>query len=70
MWWPSQLTETGRLDTVAYDAAQQLFGDAGIVELVSLCGYYTLVSFLLGAFAVPLPPGAPLMWGGSSGEAG
>ena len=42
----------------------------GVVELVSLCGYYTLVSFLLGAFAVPLPPGAPLTWGSSSSEAG
>ena len=65
-----QLSETGRLDQAAYDAAQQLFGDTGVVELVSLCGYYTLVSFLLGAFAVPLPPGAPLTWGSSSSEAG
>jgi hypothetical protein len=32
--------------------------DAGLVELVSLCGYCTLISFLLNAFAVPLPPGA------------
>jgi 4-carboxymuconolactone decarboxylase len=40
-------------------------GDAGMVELVSLCGYYTLVSFLLNAFAVPLPPDATPMWAGS-----
>ena len=37
-------------------------GNAGMVELVSLCGYYTLVSFLLNAFAVPLPPDARPMW--------
>ena len=36
----------------------QLPGDAGTVQFVSLCGCYTLVSFLLNAFAVPLPPGA------------
>jgi hypothetical protein len=35
------------------------------VELVSLCGYYTLISFLLNAFAVPLPPDASPMWEGS-----
>ncbi len=29
-----------------------------MVELVSLCGYYTLVSFLLNAFDVPLLPDA------------
>jgi 4-carboxymuconolactone decarboxylase len=62
-----QLTETGRVDEDTYAAAQQLLGDAGMVELVSLCGYYTLVSFLLNAFAVPLPPGVPPTWSGTSG---
>ena len=37
-----------------------------MVELVSLCGYYTLISFLLNAFAVPLPPGAAPMWAGTA----
>ena len=59
-----QLTRTGQLSQDAYDAAQQLLGDAGVVELVSLCGYYTLISFLLNAFAVPLPPDAVPEWGG------
>ena len=58
-----QLTRTGQLSQDAYDAAQRLLGDAGVVELVSLCGYYTLISFLLNAFAVPLPPGAAPQWG-------
>jgi 4-carboxymuconolactone decarboxylase len=57
-----QLTHTGRLSPDAYDAAQRLLGDTGVVELVSLCGYYTLVSFVLNAFAVPLPPGAAPQW--------
>ncbi len=65
-----QLTQTGRLSQDAYDAARQLLGDTGVVELVSLCGYYTLISFLLNAFAVPLPPGAQPEWGeaGGAGE--
>jgi 4-carboxymuconolactone decarboxylase len=58
----SELTLTGQLDEGAFNAAQELLGEAGIVELVSLCGYYTTVSFLLNAFTVPLPEGAAAMW--------
>lgn len=61
-----QLTDTGQLDQDAYDAGHRLLGDVGLVELVSLCGYYTLISYLLNAFAVPLPAGATLTWGDSS----
>ena len=59
-----QLSEAGRLDQETYDAAHRFLGDAGMVELVSLCGYYTLISFLLNAFTVPLPPGAEPVWDG------
>ena len=57
-----QLSRTGRLDADTYAAAHLLLGDAGLVELVSLCGYYTLVSFLLNAFEVAVPPGVPPQW--------
>jgi 4-carboxymuconolactone decarboxylase len=65
-----QLSTGGRLDQDRYAAAQQLLGDEGMVELVSLCGYYTLISFLLNAFEVPLPPGATPEWGTAPGVAG
>jgi 4-carboxymuconolactone decarboxylase len=57
-----QLGDSGHLGQEAYDAAHRFLGDAGMVELVSLCGYYTLISYLLNAFAVPLPPGATPTW--------
>ena len=57
-----QLSLSGHLNQEVYDAAHRFLGDAGMVELVSLCGYYTLVSFLLNAFEVPLPPDAAPMW--------
>lgn len=57
-----QLTRTGQLTADAHRAAQELLGDTALVELVSLCGYYTLISFLLNAFEVPLPPGATPAW--------
>ena len=57
-----QLVTQGGSDDLTYDAARTVLGDQGLVEIVSLCGYYTLVSFTLNAFAVPLPPGVSPMW--------
>ena len=57
-----QLSQVGRLDQSVYDAASALLGNEGMVELVALCGYYTLISYLLNAFDVPLPAGATPMW--------
>src|SRR5580700_9315787 len=58
----SQLAQTGHVAADAYDAARDLLGDTGIVELVALCGYYTLISFLLNAFGGARPPGAGGLW--------
>ena len=60
-----QLGDAGRLDQETYDAVHRILGDAGMVELVSLCGTRMPVSFLLNAFTVPLPPDALPMWAGS-----
>lgn len=57
-----QLVDAGRVDADAHAAAHRLLGDRGIVELVTLIGYYTLVSFSLNAFEVALPPGVPPTW--------
>jgi 4-carboxymuconolactone decarboxylase len=56
------LTTTGRIDEATYAKARRLLGDRGMVELVALCGYYALVSFMLNAFEVPLPTGVPPPW--------
>ena len=52
------------VDDATFASALELLGRQGVVELVSLCGYYTLVSFTLNAFAVPLPPGVAPSWPG------
>jgi 4-carboxymuconolactone decarboxylase len=57
-----ELVENGRIDQPTFDAARQLLGDRGSVELVTLCGYYTLVSFTLNGFDVALPPGETPTW--------
>jgi 4-carboxymuconolactone decarboxylase len=53
-----QIVETGRLDDDVYDAAARALGDVGVVELLSLCGCYTVLAWLIDGFAVELPPGA------------
>ena len=65
-----ELTVSGQLSQESYSAAHGLLGDAGLVELVSLCGYYTLISYLLNAFAVPIPPGSEPMWPDAAGGGG
>ena len=40
-----------------YDEAITLLGDRGVVEVIGLCGYYTLVSMTLNAFEFELPEG-------------
>ena len=41
---------------------QNLVGDAGLVELFTLIGYYGLVAFFLNGFGIPLPEGEPYVW--------
>ncbi len=62
-----QLTGTGRVGQGAYDAARRHLGDAGMVELVTTCGYYSMISFLLNAFEVGLPPDATPWWQPAAG---
>jgi 4-carboxymuconolactone decarboxylase len=65
----AELVETGRVGPGTYDQALGLLGDTGVIELVALCGYYSLVSFALNAFDVALPPGVEPIWAGGAGPA-
>jgi 4-carboxymuconolactone decarboxylase len=40
-----------------YDEAVKLIGERGIVEIIGLCGYYTMVSMTLNTFEFGLPEG-------------
>ena len=64
-----QLVVGGGVDDATFARAVEALGRQGVVELASLCGYYTLVSFTLNAFAVPLPPGVAPAWPTSADEA-
>lgn len=56
------LATSGRLSDDVFTSAHKLLGEQAMVELVLLCGYYTMGAFVLNAFEVPLPPGIPGRW--------
>ncbi len=52
-----ELLDQHRVSDHLYDEAVELLGEAEVVELVILLGYYTLVSMTLNVFEVPIPAG-------------
>ena len=40
-----------------YDEAVKVLGERGLVEIIGLCGYYTMVSMTLNTFEFDLPDG-------------
>jgi 4-carboxymuconolactone decarboxylase len=51
------LHEGHGLAKALYDEAVKVLGERGLVEIVGLCGYYTLVSMTLNTFEFGLPEG-------------
>ena len=49
-----------RVSDENYRRTKALIGENGVVDLVSLMGYYTIVSMTLNVFEVPLPEGQTL----------
>ena len=56
-----ELVRTGRVGDGLHARAVAALGEAGVVELVGVVGYYTLVAFTLNASDVPAPAGAPVL---------
>jgi 4-carboxymuconolactone decarboxylase len=53
----TQLHRDHRVGDATYAAAIAEFGETGVVDLVGVLGYYTLISMTLNTFHVPLPDG-------------
>ncbi len=51
------LHEGHGLSQPLYDAAIELLGERGVVEIIGLCGYYSMVSMTLNTFEFGLPDG-------------
>ena len=52
-----EFIDTKRISDKTYAATRALVGEQGLVDLVTLMGYYTMVSMTLNCFQVPLPEG-------------
>jgi 4-carboxymuconolactone decarboxylase len=48
-----------RVSSATYARVHKIIGDAGMVELVGILGYYALISMTLNVFRMPLPEGSP-----------
>lgn len=52
-----EMLDNKRVCDATYAATRTLVGEQGLVDLVTLMGYYTMISFTLNCFAVPVPEG-------------
>ena len=57
-----QAHTTGHVDDATFAAARDLFGLEGVLELLALNGYYSMMAMVLNSSGIPLPEGetAPL----------
>jgi 4-carboxymuconolactone decarboxylase len=55
-----ELNRTRRVSDQSYRRVHKLLGDTGMVELVGILGYYSLISMTLNVFNVPLDTKGPL----------
>ena len=50
------------VDDALFKRAVSVLGERGVIDLVAVSGYYTLISMVLNVAEVPLPPGAKSPW--------
>jgi 4-carboxymuconolactone decarboxylase len=53
-----ELQRNHSVSDATYERAVERFGEQGVVEVVSLMGYYTMISMILNTSRAPLPAGA------------
>ena len=53
----TEMVRTKRVSNGAFERAKKELGLTGVIDLVGIIGYYSLVSVTLNAFEIPLPEG-------------
>ena len=53
-----QAHTTGQVDDATFAAAKELFGLDGVLELLALNGYYSMMAMVLNSSGIPLPESA------------
>lgn len=52
-----QLLQSGDVEQSVYVAVMTRWGEAGVVEITAVIGYYSMVAMTLNVHRIPLPPG-------------
>ena len=55
----SELHRQHSVSDAVYARVLGLVGEAGVMELTALCGYYVLIAMVLNVAQTPMPPGTP-----------
>jgi 4-carboxymuconolactone decarboxylase len=55
----TELHQDKRVSDATYQAALDRFGEQGVMDLIGVLGYYTLISMVLNVDRTPLPGNAP-----------
>jgi len=58
-----ELQNNRKVSDATYDEAKQHFGEDGVIDLTSLCGYYTLLAYVMNVAQTPPPAGADRLLG-------
>ena len=53
-----ELHQQHQISEATFNAAREALGEAGIVELIVLCGHYNTISMVLNGFEIDVPGGA------------
>ncbi len=56
----AEICTTRHVSQETYETALAAIGKDGLVDLIGLIGYYTLVAMTVNTFELPLPEGAPV----------
>jgi 4-carboxymuconolactone decarboxylase len=55
----SELLHNQAVSDPTYQAAVRRFGEQGVIDLIGVCGYYTLIAMVLNVARTPLPKNGP-----------
>lgn len=58
-WFVTELLDTKEVSPERFAIAHELFGQAGIVDLIGITGYYSIISMTIKAFEIPKLTSAP-----------
>lgn len=54
----TEVHSNGQVSDVTYDKTKAAFAEQGVIDLTTICGYYSLLAMVMNVARTPLPDGA------------